>query len=292
MTEFITQDITYPCSYDLSEQPARVLQATRPGRPLLVYLHAWSWGYRQPEPQELSRWCDRHDWNLILPHFRGPSWNPQSCGHEAAVQDIADAVAHAIRTYQADPANVFLCGCSGGGFHTLLMAGRHPHLWKGVSAWVPIADLVAWHRQPAAIQAGYAAHIESVCGGNPQSDSAAAANAVHRSPLTYLEPNLPCVIDINAGIHDGHSGPVPVSHALHAFNACVLPEERIPQEDIDAMTDGEAVPSRLRLQDDLPGFGDHHALYRRQADQTTVTLFEGGHEIVPTAVIAWLERLA
>lgn len=292
MTDFITQDITYPCSYDQTEQPARSLQARQPQRPLLVLLHPWSWGYQYQHPREIVQWCQDHDWNLIIPHFRGPSWEHLSCGHEAAVQDIVDAVTFACSVYQADARNVLLCGGSGGGFHTLLLAGRHPELWKAVSAWCPISDLVAWHRQEAPKRYGYPAHIEAVCGGNPQTDADAQANAIHRSPLTYLEPNLPCRIDINAGIHDGHTGSVPISHALNAFNACVLPENRIPQQVIDIMTQTETVPDGYQFAGEAPEFASRPVLFRKQAEQTTVTIFEGSHETVASAVIAWLSQNA
>ena len=29
----------------------------------------------------------------------------------------------------------------------MLMAGRHPDIWAGVSAWVPISDLKAWYHE-------------------------------------------------------------------------------------------------------------------------------------------------
>lgn len=289
MADYITQDITYFCSFDETEQPARVYRAQAQGRPLLVFLHAWSHGYRQLVAPSLEQWCVDNDWNLICPHFRGPSWEHLSCGHDAAVQDILDSVTYAVNEFGADASNVFLSGCSGGGYHSLLMAGRHPEVWKGVSAWVAISDIKAWHGQESARAAGYSAHIESVCGGNPQEDAAAAANAMHRSALTYLQPNLPCIIDINAGIHDGHNGSVPVSQSLYAFNALVLPEQKIVEDDIVFMTEQETIPEHLKFTGEAPEYGQRPVLFQKQADNIRVTLFEGGHEIVQSAVIHWLE---
>ena len=44
-----------------------------------------------------------------------------------------------------DDKRIYLVGISGGGQMALIMAGRAPNVWAGVSAWVPIADLAEWH---------------------------------------------------------------------------------------------------------------------------------------------------
>ena len=174
----------------------------------------------------------------------------------------------------------------------MLMTGRHPELWKGTSAWCGISDIKAWHAQSRVRKYGYDKHIEMVCGGDPQTDAAAEASAIHRSAITYLQPSNPIPsIEIAAGIHDGHKGSVPISQSLNAFNALVLPEDRIAQNDIDMMTEFEQVPSNLPKSFIDPDFGKQAIHFRKQVDNVRVTIFEGGHEMVQTAVIAWLKRM-
>lgn len=52
-----------------------------------------------------------------------------------------------------------------GGKAALLMAGRAPEIWAGVSAWCGIYDLAAWHQQKAGKR--YWSALEAVCGGTP-----------------------------------------------------------------------------------------------------------------------------
>jgi len=60
-----------------------------------------------------------------------------------------------------------LIGGYGGGYAALLMAGRHPEIWAGVSAWCPISDIEAWYAESKTSQSGYAENIEKSCSGNP-----------------------------------------------------------------------------------------------------------------------------
>ena len=56
-----------------------------------------------------------------------------------------DAIAYARSTTAVDARRIYLIGGSGGGHMALMMAQAAPELWAGVSAWVPISDLAAWH---------------------------------------------------------------------------------------------------------------------------------------------------
>ena len=82
---------------------------------------------------------------LSIPNFRGRNRRPEATGSELAVEDIVSAVDYGKRTTRIDENRIYLVGTSGGGYSCLLMAGRHPRLWAGVSAWVPIYDLEAWY---------------------------------------------------------------------------------------------------------------------------------------------------
>lgn len=283
-------EINYPCKFDNSMQPAFVLKASSPGpRPLVVALHTWSYTYKGPDP-EYERCARLHDWNMIYPHFRGPNWTPEACGSDYVVSDLEDAVAFMKSECDIDTSRIYLTGGSGGGHCTLLMAGRRPDLWTAVSAWCPISDIAAWHRQCYGTRhKAYADNIEKSCGGNPQTDKTAAFEARLRSPLTWLPNATLLPVDVNTGIHDGHTGSVPVSHSLEAYNILAKPEDRIAQTDIDSIVATETVPDALAFQGEDPSYGVKIHL-RRQSNNVRMTLFEGGHNAFISAAFDWLSR--
>ena len=65
------EEITYPCSFDNSMQPAlrRVAKTTDAPRPLFVVLHTWSANFRQCNGY--ARVLSAHDVHMIAPNFRG-----------------------------------------------------------------------------------------------------------------------------------------------------------------------------------------------------------------------------
>ena len=64
--------------------------------------------------------------------------------------------------------------------------------------------------------------------------------------------------------------------------------ERIPEAEIAALTAQPSVPEALQRPAEDKLYGSRRVLYRRQSRQVRVTLFEGGHEIVPNVALAWL----
>ena len=227
------QRVAFVSSADGSAQPAAFYHSGAPGvKPLLVALHTWSYDFHQEMSIPYAEWCGAHDWILIAPSFRGPNNRPEATGSELAVQDVLDAVAYAEAHAPVDPGRVYLVGVSGGGHMALLMAGRVPERWTAVSAWVPITDLAAWHTECRAAGRPYADDLERACGGAPGVSLVVDAQYRARSPLTYLHPGLRTPLDVNAGILDGHTGSVPISHTLRAFNAVAAPEDRIAEADI------------------------------------------------------------
>lgn len=283
-------EVAFPSSADGVPQRARFHCPPGPGPfPLLVGLHTWSADYRQCAMPEVEAWCVARGWACIHPDFRGPSWRPEAAGSDLTISDILDAVRFAEAECPVDPRRVFLAGASGGGFHALLAAARAPRLWAGVSAWVPISDLAAWHRECSARGLDYARHIEASCGGPPGSSPEVDRELRRRSPLTWLGQARGVPLDINAGIHDGHQGSVPVSHALNAFCAVAEPSRRIAPSEIAFVTDHEMVPPALAQETEPdPSYGEHRVLFRRTSGTARVTLFEGGHEMVEPAALAWL----
>lgn len=284
-------ELRYPSSADQSEQPA-IFYGPRYDRPvpLVVALHSWSADYRQTGHRAIAQWCVENGWAYIHPNFRGPNQRPEATGSELVVADIVSAVEYAQAVANIDPEAVFLMGASGGGHASLLMAGRRPELWAGVSAWVPISDLTAWHAESLAAGRKYHKDIVASCGGLPGTSDEVDAEYQARSPLTHLAAAKGLELHIAAGIHDGHTGSVPVSHTLRAFNAVADEEDRLTVAEIEHFTHKAEVPPHLRREINDPAYGNKSPLFRRVSGNAQVTIFEGGHEMVPSAVIAWLEE--
>jgi pimeloyl-ACP methyl ester carboxylesterase len=287
--------VNYFCSIDSSMQKAKcfVAEGDTP-RPLLVALHTWSFTYEQ-DCTAYAKYCIENNWNFIFPDFRGPNWLPDACGSDKVVEDIADAVAYMKQASNVDNDRVYLMGGSGGGHCSLLLASRHPELWTAVSAWCAISDVAAWHDESVRLERGYFEHIRSACGGDPSVDPAAKAEALRRSPVTYLGNASRVVLDISTGIHDGHifagrNGSVPVCQTLNAFNILAKPEDQIAAEDIAFMTENQQIPEKFGTPEADPSFGENSILFRRQSNLTRVTLFEGGHDCLPGPGLAWLAR--
>ena len=195
--------------------------------PLLVVLHTWHGDYKQTYQSACADWCLKNDWAYLHPNFRGPNTRPEATGSELVIQDIADGVDYAKHAAKIDGSRIYLLGTSGGGYTALLMAGRRPALWAGVSAWVPISDLAAWYGEIKKSGRENCEDVSRSCGGPPGASKEVDREYHARSPLSYLEHAQGLPLDINAGIRDGHDGSVPISHSLRAFNAVAATEDRI-----------------------------------------------------------------
>ena len=259
--------------------------------PLVVALHTWSGDYRQNHHKAIEQWCIENGWAYIHPNFRGPNLRPEATGSERVVKDIASAVTYAGEQIAIDPASIYLVGTSGGGYTALAMAGHHPEIWAGVSAWVPIADLRAWYDECKKANRKYYNDIAASCGGAPGDSPAVDKEYRGRSPRTYLSNAREVMLHINAGIHDGHQGSVPISHALLAFNEVARSEDRISREDIRFFVEKAQVPEHLKTYILDPAYGKKQPLFRRTSGSATVTIFNGGHELIPEAAIAWIQAV-
>lgn len=283
------REVRYPSAADQTLQPA--LFYAPPGReprPLLVALHTWSSDYRKATGAPYAEGCLARGWAFLYPDFRGPNHRPEAGGSELALQDVLSAVAFARRSTAIDASRIYLVGNSGGGHLAMLLAGRAPEIWAGVSAWVPITDLRAWYRECRVRKLGYADDIVRLAGGDPENDPAAARECDRRSPLTHLAAARGLPIDLNAGIHDGHTGSVPISHALHAFNALAAPRDHLSPEQIRHFVEQARVPPELAGATADAAYGHKPVLFRRQSGPVRVTIFDGGHEIIPAAAFVWL----
>ncbi len=255
-------------------------------------LHTWSYGLEANHEHYLTR-CKELNWHMIFPSYRGPNWLPEACGSDLVVSDLECAVSYMQENYAVDNDRIFLIGGSGGGHASLLMAGRRPDLFSAISSWCPISDLVAWYEQNLTNPIEkYDKDIASACGGDPLSDPEAMKQAKHRSPLTWLSNAKDKVIlDISAGIHDGHAGnSVLVSHSIYAFNTVAEPKDRISEEDIAYIVEREEIPEHLRFEGVDLEYGTYKVLFRRVSGKVRLTLFEGGHNFLAGPGFGFLNR--
>jgi len=285
-----TVEITYRSPGDKTLQPAMFMPPPA-GRkaPLLVALHTWSFGYADGfEPY--AKWCADNGWALIYPHFRGPNWTPEATGSELVVADLVGAVDYCVEALDIDKDRVYLMGGSGGGYNALLMAGRRPDIWAGVSAWVPILDLATWHADNVKTERHYAEHIVKSCGGTPGASPEVDDQYRRRSPSTHLANAKKLPLDINAGIHDGYTGSVPIHHTLRAFNLLADPADQLTPEQIDHFVEKQEVPPELVTPCADPLYETRQPLFRRVSGDVRVTIFEGGHDMVYNAGLHWLAQ--
>ena len=296
------REIEYISSADSTAQSALFYAPnTKKPVPLLVALHTWSGNYLQGMSVPYAQWCIEKGWVFIHPSFRGPNRKPQATGSELVIADIIGAVDYAKTHANVDASRIYLVGLSGGGYTALLMAGRAPDVWAGVSAWVPIANLADWYSECRKLKCDHADDIVKSCGGPPGTSTAIDLEYRKRSPVTYLssplrgEPlmgqavNLP--LDINAGIRDGHhSGGVPISHSLRAFNLVASQKDRISEDDIKYFVEKAQVPPHLRKPLTDPTYGKKTPLFRRTSGNARITIFDGSHEIVYEAALSWLAK--
>jgi len=287
--------ISVASSIDQTDQPSYLrlpdnYDADDCARPLIVALHSWSTDLENRN-QKLEDLANERGWLVLFPNFRGPNNRPQACGSLLAQQDILDALAWTEHHYRVDRRNRFLTGNSGGGHMTMLMAGRFPEVWTAASAWVGISDLAAWYTKHA--ETNYGAMMRQSTGGRPGESAEIDHQYRNRSPLTFLHQasNLP--LDLAAGVHDGHQGSVPIRQSLDAFNVLAIASgaETISEEEILQLSQSMGRLENPRESDlvEDPALG--RAIYlRRHTPVARVTIFEGGHEGVASAAVAWFEK--
>lgn len=285
------REIRYTSPADPTEQPA-LFYAPKSEKPvpLLVGLHTWGGDYKQALSIPYAEWCVEKGWAFIHPNFRGPNTTPEACGSELVVADILAAVDYAKANAPVDDMHIYLIGVSGGGMAALLMAGRAPEVWAGVSAWASISDIGLWYKESTRRKQSYARDIAACVGGDPTADPNAAEQARLRSPITYLERAKEVPLDINTGILDGRTGSVPIGHTLRAYNAVADPADRISDDDLAWMEKSATIPPNLWFEGADPLYGEKRVLMRKTSGSTRVTLFEGGHEIIPEAALEWLSK--
>lgn len=283
--------VQIPSSIDGSAQPSflSLPDSLNPARPtaLAVVLHTWSFDYKQRQPT-LEAGVRARGWILLAPNFRGRNDHAEACGSSLAQQDILDAVQWVRERYPVDPRRIYVMGMSGGGYMTLLMAGRYPELWAAASAWVGIGDIGLWYADHGTDTFG--AMMRQCFGGAPGSSDSVRAEYRARSPTTWLARATQLPLDIAAGRDDPE---VPMSQSVLAFNALARAtgSEPVSPDELAELTRPNGMLSRPGLADTTADAVWARRLWlRRVAGPSRLTIFDGVHEWLPGAVLDWLDQ--
>jgi lysophospholipase L1-like esterase len=254
-------------------------------QPLIISLHTWSGDYNQEDP--LAKEVLIRDWNYIHPDFRGANTNPQACGSSLVIADLEEAIRFAVRNGSVDTSNVHIIGVSGGGYTTLMAYMKLSYPVKSFNAWVPISNLSDWYWESKGRNAKYATDIEQVAMKDNKMDS---KDLDSRSPIKLPVPdnkreNVP--LNIYAGVHDGYTGSVPISHSVLFYNkiaAALFPGQKdklVADSTLMSLVIKQVNPSA----DTTIKLGGRKIHLLKQMPDLSLTIFEGGHEmLVPQAL--------
>lgn len=281
--------VQIPSTADQAVQPAWQYTSTaiRP-QPLVVSLHTWSADFTQEDP--LAAEALLRNWNYIHPDFRGANTKPEACGSKLVLADLKDAIRFMINTGRVDTTAIHLVGVSGGGYTTLMAYLKLDMPIRSFNAWVPLSDLGSWYKESIARGLKYAKDLEQVATINGQFKPEELDN---RSPL-QLKGNIELLknreLYLYTGIHDGYTGSVPISHSLLFYNKMAAflqpgkPEYPIPDSVIIALLARRTTPVQPG---DKTVFG-RKIHYQQQLPGLSVTVFEGGHEMLAPAALSLL----
>jgi pimeloyl-ACP methyl ester carboxylesterase len=258
-----------------------------PKRPLLVSLHVWGGDYSSRDG--LAHPAARLGWNYIHPDFRGPNRGTDNCLSEKVIADIEDAIDYGVRAGNADPENIFVVGFSGGGYAALGVYARSARPVRAFLAWAPIADLAAWHEESTARgNFDFAREIRN-CTGSGEHLARDAARL--RSPLYWSLAATPKPrIELYAGINDGYSGTVPISHSIRFFNR-LAEVYSVPSRQVSAGETATLLSRGVATTAATMQIAGRAVLFHRDATFASLTIFQGSHEMPAELCFSRLESL-
>lgn len=274
-------------SVDTTRQPAFFYAGTASEkRPLLVSLHTWSGTYQQEDP--LAAKAKAADWNYIHPDFRGPNRSREACLSPKALADIDDAIQYALDHGSVDPDAIFVVGVSGGGYAVLGTYMKTRHTVRAFLSWAPLSDVLAWYWQSKQRQNKYSDDILHCISDQGTLDE---KEAIARSPLHWdLPAQARGLLEIYAGLNDGYTGSIPISHSILFFNKMAGHYEAGAvvgqQEIVDLLTRGVA------NRDAMGKIEGREVLFSRKTKQVSLTIFSGGHEMLVDYCFARLQAIA
>jgi len=264
-------------SIDSVTRDARICKWGDDDAPLLVFSPAWSGGH--PYFEEVSKLASDRRWNMIAPKPRGA--NEGEIGSILAIQDVLDAIS--LFKEREAPKRIYALGVSGGGYMALMTAAKYPKLFHGVSVWAAMTDLKSWREETLQRDhQTYGNQISRVL-GHPGNNTAVYMKA---SPVSFSNSLRSVRIDLNAGLTDGYHGSVSVMHSLKLYNVLSNPQDKLSADDFVKLTSGNKFLFLTAVRDD--SYGLKKVLFRKTSAKVSLNVFDGDHEMVPTAAINWL----
>lgn len=254
---------------------------------ILLSLHTWSGRYNQFDP--LARVAKAKGWAYIRPDVRGANNHPDACLSDKVISDVDDALNYIKSKLRgARSPQVHVVGVSGGGYTALGVYARSRHQLNSVQAWVPISSLTHWYSESLAAKRSYADDIVNCTGSGRALNLREMEN---RSPINWLtKPRTGVTLRLYAGVTDGHSGSVPITHSIDYFNRFVkLAGRQESQISQDVRRQLLAAGRGLREQRKSVGLiAGRSIIYQNVTPEVSITIFDGGHEMLPSAAIEQL----
>jgi predicted peptidase len=260
--------------------------------PLIVQLHSWSYPVDSLKTMEVDIEARSNNYNYLFPNFRGVNNHIKACCSNYVISDIDEAIDWAIKNMNVDRNQIYIVGVSGGGYATLAMYMKSRHNIKAFSAWVPISDLGNWYQESVERKNKYAAEIIKCTAETEFFDS---SKARERSPLLWKTPvkkRNNSTIQIFAGIHDGYTGPVPISHSVNFYNKLLSDYGisdsllYVSKKDLDFMLNEQTYNAPFNLK-----IGDRTVCYQKKTKNIMLTIFEGGHEMLSKGVLGYIRHM-
>lgn len=254
---------------------------------VLLSLHTWSGRYNQFDP--LARVAKEKGWAYIRPDVRGANNHPDACLSDKVISDVDDALNYIKSKLRgARSPQVHVVGVSGGGYTALGVYARSRHQLNSVQAWVPISSLTHWYSESLAAKRSYADDIVACTGSGKGLNLREMEN---RSPINWLtKPRSGVTLRLYAGVTDGHTGSVPITHSIDYFNRFVKlagrQESQISQDvRRQLLAAGRGLVEQRKSVGLIAG---RSIIYQNVTPEVGITIFEGGHEMLPPAAIEQL----
>jgi hypothetical protein len=160
------------------------------------------------------------------------------------------------------------------------------HKVKEYSVWVPISDLKRWYFESESRNSKYATDIIRCTCENCNEIN--LEMAVERSPLyweTPVDKLNDCKLKIYVGIHDGYTGSVPIIHSLLFYNKIVNDTGGSESSYVSCDEMTWMLTTRTSPRQTKEKIGDREIHYFKTFKNVSLTIFEGGHEILVDSVL-------